>query len=149
MKGVQGMGPRLFLSGTGSIVLMVAAVLGTGCQPSTEAPAGEVRLDEKADGTTVVLAQGQPLVIILASNPTTGYSWAVSAVDSTILRVSGASEFSPSSPQEPQRVGAGGTETFRFSPNQPGTTVLHLIYRRPWEEGTEPAKQFRMVVTVR
>jgi inhibitor of cysteine peptidase len=114
-----------------------------------EVPSGEVRLDEKADGTTIVLTHGQPLVITLASNPTTGYRWAIAGVDSGILRRMGEVEFSPSKPQEPQLVGAGGTETFRFTASRPGTTTLKMMYQRSWEKESEPARQFQVVVTIR
>src|SRR5262245_57188174 len=43
--------------------------------------AGAVVIDESGDGQSFDVAQGQLVVVRLASNPTTGYDWAVTSTD--------------------------------------------------------------------
>ena len=46
---------------------------------------GVVTVTEANDGAEISLAPGQTLIVSLESNPTTGYSWAVSEIDSQVL----------------------------------------------------------------
>ncbi|MEQ1558122.1 MAG: protease inhibitor I42 family protein [Methyloglobulus sp.] len=50
--------------------------------------AGEVmKLTENDSGKTIELKVGDDLEVVLAGNPTTGYVWEVSSLDSTILKL--------------------------------------------------------------
>lgn len=122
----------------GALVVMLAACTGS---------AQEVQLDEGANGTAVTLAQGQTLVVELVSNPTTGYSWEVAQVDSSVLLQEGDAEYTPEDTSS-ELVGSGGRETLRFTAVAPGQTTLTLIYQRPFEEDVPPAETFSVQVTV-
>jgi inhibitor of cysteine peptidase len=87
------------------------------------------------------------LVVSLPSNPTTGYSWEVEALDAAVLEQRGEPEYT--SEAEGGVVGAGGTETFRFEALSSGRLELTLIYHRPFEEGVEPVDTFTVTVEVR
>jgi inhibitor of cysteine peptidase len=139
----------------GSIVaaFLIVAVLTAGCGPAKDVNFGadvvradvkEINVAAKDNGGRVDLALGQVLVVTLASNPTTGYSWQVVDAEGSILRQMGEAEFVPQS----DLMGAPGVETLRFEPTGAGQTTLQLVYHRPWEKDVEPLETFSLQVTV-
>lgn len=102
-------------------------------------------LSEADNGRQVGLAKGQTISISLSANPSTGYTWEVSELDTSVLRQVGQPEFLPSS----ALIGAGGTMMMRFQAVGAGQTTLKLVYHRPWENKTEPAQTFSIRVVVR
>lgn len=132
------------------IVFLVAAValLGlTGCSPSEKTKKTEMVITEAENGGEVLLKAGQVLTVQLESNPTTGYGWAVTGCDETVLRSEGDPQY-VAEPQAGNRTGAGGWEVFHFQPVHAGETRLELAYRRPWEKDVEPVEVFTVAVTV-
>jgi len=129
-----------------SIILLAVLFALTGCSASN---ANEVAAGIAEDGKQVELRQGQVLVITLASNPTTGYSWAVAAVDATLLAQAGNPVYRGPEDQKTPLVGAGGSETFRFTASAAGSTTLRLEYRRPWEKDQPAAQTYTLQVVVR
>jgi len=123
--------------------LFVILLLTGGCSAS------EIRMDDTHNNSQKEIVRGQTLVVTLASNPTTGYSWQVAEADKALLRQVGDAEFKSSASSNPPLVGAGGTETFRFETNGAGTTTLKLVYRRSWETSVPPIKTFTVQVVVR
>lgn len=85
--------------------------------------------------TNISLTAKQPVFILkLASNPTTGYSWALGDYNYKQIKRVKHRYLPPTS----KMMGAGGFEwwTFRLKPaafasNQP--VVLKMVYRKPWE----------------
>ena len=123
------------------VVLLSLLFLIAGCgQPA------QITLDMSANGSQVEMERDQELVIKLESNPTTGFSWAVSGVDTAVLQQIGDTEYEP---DETGLVGSGGWESCRFEAVAAGQTTLELVYRRPWEEGVPPEQTFTLDVTVR
>ena len=106
----------------------------------------DVKIDETANGTDVSLRAGQKLIVTLKSNPTTGYDWQVDEVDESVVKLV-AQEFKPAS--DPNRLGAPGQTEFQFQAVGAGTTNLHLIYVRSWEEGVDPEDAFQVSITVK
>jgi inhibitor of cysteine peptidase len=148
-------------------VLLVVLVLVAGCASgngdatgdevdrggeASPMPDGDVVLGAEDDGTVVELAAGQALVVTLASNPSTGYSWVVNEVDEDVLVQMGNPDFTEAAAsaaaEGEQVVGAGGTQTFYFA-TAPGETILTLVYYRPWEELYDPQDIFSVEVIVR
>jgi inhibitor of cysteine peptidase len=123
--------------------LFVILLLTGGCSVS------EVRLDDTHNNSQKEIVRGQTLMVTLASNPTTGYSWQVAEADKAVLRQVGDAEFKSSAPSNPPLVGAGGTETFHFESIGAGTTTLRLVYRRSWETGVPPIKTYTVQIAVR
>ncbi len=120
------MSTRLIASGFCGLFLIVGCV---GPVPT---------LRDADNGGTVMIPPGAPLVLELASSPSTGYAWQLVAVDEVILRVSAHQFIAPKS----TLVGAPGTERWTFTAGaQGGSTVLRLEYRRPWESPETPAAQ--------
>ncbi len=106
--------------------------------------AGEVVLTADDNGRAVELRQGQRLVVRLASNPTTGYSWAPVDLDASLLEAE-----EPLFQADSELLGAGGTESLGFRALEQGQATLTLAYHRPWEEGIAPLQTVRFTVTVR
>jgi inhibitor of cysteine peptidase len=128
--------------GSGPVVLPTEEVV-------PEGPAGEVVLGGEDNGGQVALSVGQSLVVTLASNPTTGYSWQVAEGTGTVLAQVGEAIYRETPQEGTPLVGVGGTETFRFEARAAGQTSLLLEYRRPWEETVEPVETFSVDVVVR
>ena len=123
-------------------VLLLVLISAAGCGSTAKA---EVKLGANDNGRQIELKKGQPLVITLEGNPTTGYTWAAVELDEQILRQTGEVEFNP----ESDLVGAPGVQTLRFEAVAAGQTDLKLVYHRPWEEGVEPLATFSVRVVVR
>ncbi len=111
--------------------------------PATATPGpNEIRLTEEDNGRLAELGEDQILVISLESNPSTGYSWEVAEINEDVLRQVGETEFEQLSPL----LGAPEKQILRFRPVGAGQSTLKLVYRRPWEKGVEPAKEFSVQV---
>jgi inhibitor of cysteine peptidase len=108
----------------------------------------EVQLTDADDGKTVQLADGGQLIVALASNPTTGYSWSVSEQSDRQLVLQGEPAYVPAGSTTPV-VGAGGTQVFTFKATGTGTASLSLEYKRPFEPTAAPAKTFSVTVEIR
>ena len=106
----------------------------------------EIGLGLNDNDSEVQLHKGQPFVVTLDSNPTTGFSWGVGAIDGKIVRQVGQPIYIE---PESQSLGAGGSETLRFVAAETGETDLQLTYRPPWEEGVKPARLFQLRIVVR
>ncbi len=128
-------------------IVLFATVLAvtlttSACGPSTPKT---VSLAEKDASSTVELRPGDMLEVVLAGNPTTGYSWAVQAVDKDILKQMGE----PAYKADSNLIGSGGQFTFRFEAVAAGQTALKLFYQRPWEKDTPPIQTFVVAVIVK
>jgi inhibitor of cysteine peptidase len=103
----------------------------------------ETWLTEVKAGQRVQVSTGQVLGINLEANPSTGYLWEVSAINPNILQQTGEPEFKSDS----KLVGAPARQLIRFNVIAPGECRLELIYHRPWEKDTPPARSFSVDVT--
>jgi inhibitor of cysteine peptidase len=103
------------------------------------------RLAEGDTGRSIELRVGDTLEVSLPGNPTTGFEWEVAKMDPAILRSRGEPEFVPSS----SALGSGGIQTIRFETVGTGQMKLTLIYHRPFEKDTPPARTFEVTITVR
>ena len=105
-----------------------------------------VQLTAEDNGTTVTIAVSGRLTVNLASNPTTGFQWALVELDTAVVENT-AQRYVPTLTL-PGMVGSGGTEVWEFTGVAEGTTTLRLEYRRPWETEEDPAYTFEVTVTV-
>ena len=135
-------------------VIMIAALLALAAPiaaqeshstaPNSATPV--VTVTDQDNGRDIDLPQGGTLLVKLTSNPSTGYSWAVTGtsaplrLDKTTLK---------KGKQSDRRAGAPGTQELRFSGTSAGMAVLTLEYRRPWEHDVAPARTFTLKVNVR
>lgn len=115
----------------------------------TSAPSRDgAPLTSADNGKAVTLSVGDPLVIRLTANHTTGYQWVVVQDGGAVLKQTGESEYQLD-PAGPGIVGSGGEEIWRFKAAAAGEATLKLGYQRPWEKGAEPAQTYSVRVTVK
>lgn len=110
------------------------------------AAAAALELDDSDNGGTFEVPEGDDVVVKLAANATTGYSWVVAATDRSF-----------GYPEEDYEVsgpatGSGGTAIFTWHTTSPFSLVgdhhVKLEYKRPWDMTSPPAKTFEFTVTV-
>ena len=109
-------------------------------------PADELELENADDGGTIAVTVGAHLTLTLAADHSTGYEWGIVELDKSILDHASRNYETTCDPHMP---GCGGYETWVFVGRSPGTTILHLEYRRWWKSiDVEPPGTFRVTVTV-
>ncbi|MBD3295852.1 MAG: hypothetical protein GF392_00605, partial [Candidatus Omnitrophica bacterium] len=118
------------------VLFFILILMAGGCSPREPL---EISL---TGDRTVTASRGRNLTVRLEANPTTGYSWKVTGMDSDrILERTGPSRYDPDS----DRIGSGGIESFFFTCIRPGREELVFEYERPWEE-KEPVKRYLLEV---
>jgi len=122
-------------------IAFIIMILASGCGIIS---AKTITLDKKANASIIEFREGDKLDVMLQGNPSTGYSWTIDSLDSTILEESAEPEFKPDN----DLVGAGGEFTFHFEALKSGETTLKLIYHRSWEKDKEPLDTFEITVVV-
>lgn len=114
----------------GLSLLLVSVVVGCASGQS----------EEYADaGQKIEIGVGGQFIVVLESNPTTGYRWEADFDESFIKLVQ--DEFEPDEVEEGM-VGVGGKQRFTFEGLKTGETELTLTYKRSWEEDFAEQKVF-------
>lgn len=107
--------------------------------------AGEpMKLNETDSGKTVEICVGDELEVVLPGNPTTGYVWELSSLNSTVLRVE-----KPDFVASDKAFGSGGMEIIKFHGIAGGIGLVRLIFHRPFERNMPPLKTFEVTVIIR
>lgn len=83
------------------------------------------------------------LVIILPSNPTTGWGWGYQE-DVTGMTTLVSEEYVPT---DDMLEGAGGNTTYQFKVEQPGTALLMFNYSNLWEPDAAATETYTVIVT--
>ena len=121
-----------------TFTLILGLLVGCGPKDST--------LTDANNGQPATIKVGGRIVVELEANPTTGFTWEASNLDTTILKQLGETVYKPAS--STPLPGSGGTQVLRFEAVAPGTTTLTLIYHRTFETNVPPAKTYTIKVTV-
>lgn len=102
-------------------------------------------LTEADAGKMIDVHAGQAIVVKLKAQMGTGYGWAV--VDAPPpLRAHG--EPKTESPSKPM-PGGEQFQLFHFETSGKGTATLRMAYRRPWEKGVKPAREFHVTIVAK
>ena len=101
------------------------------------------RLTAAASGKTLVMDKPGLLALKLASNPSTGYGWQMSASSAAVVKV-GSSFTIPRGEEE--RVGIPGTEIIFLNVQEAGTYTVTMEYKRPWERISLDKFSFTVIV---
>ncbi len=91
----------------------------------------------------IEISVGSQFIIVLESNPTTGYKWEAS-FDSNLIKLV-KSDYKQAE-AKPDMVGVGGKEYFTFEGLKKGDTKVTLDYQRSWEQGSVDQKVFNVSV---
>ena len=99
---------------------------------------------------SIEVAAGDTLVVVLCSNPTTGFRWDEEAQvsDSSILKQE-VHEFVGPESEPPPPPGTPGLESWTFQTLNPGTSTINVEYSRPWEGGEKGEWTFTLDVNVK
>jgi len=122
------------------LITLILVNMASQCE-SSQVP---MIITKEAHGQEFIFSVSDEYFVSLKGNPTTGYTWSVSQLDSTMLRQIGEAEFRP----ESKKMGAPGQQIFRFLCLYEGQTELHFIYHRPWEKDTAPIDSFYVTVVI-
>jgi inhibitor of cysteine peptidase len=140
---------RIYLLLILSVLTVAALTLSCGDDDNgTSDFPDEVQITETDADSTLQLALGGQLIVALASNPTTGFSWSAGETSDAALVLQGEPRYAPPG-STTAVVGAGGTEIFTFRAEMPGRANLVLEYRRPFEPDAAPEQTFRVTVEIR
>ena len=136
------MGRRLIL-----FVVTTVAVLTLFGYFSSRTSAVQTKLPEYTDSSkTIKTKVGQEFVIVLDSNPTTGYGWQLAGeIDKKVLSIVEITHKTSKS----GRIGAGGKDRWTLKGLRAGTVTLSLQYVRPWEKDVPPAKKEDFTVIIK
>ena len=115
--------------------------------PANDVPALEpitsVYTEDNNTGTARAL-KGDTIIMELKENPTTGYSWNLSAS-------SGLSLVDDKYVQDPAKegmAGVGGVHVWTFDVIEDGVQKISAVYKRPWEDITGEEDTFELTVHV-
>lgn len=127
--------PRSACSVAFTVAVAVLALAGTSaCGGGGDGDATSPRVYTRSE-TSISAGVGEEFVILLESNPSTGYEWSVTDQPPEIRLVS--QRYDPPAEQIP---GRGGQEEFRFEAREPGRATLELTYAQPFEPDVPPVK---------
>ena len=101
---------------------------------------------EADDGREVRLSAGETFRVRLPANRTTGFSWAVTRNDPSVLEVTDRAY--RQDPGCDGKLGCGGHTTLTSEATGAGEVALQLGYGRQWKDGESPGKTFGLSVTV-
>ena len=101
-----------------------------------------VQIDKSVNGQTIDLADDEVLEVKLPCQPSTGYAWKPSKLNSGVIVQKGEYEFI----QGPVKNLPGQMETvvYRFAGASHGTTELRMESVRAWEKNSPPIDKFRV-----
>lgn len=122
------------LYGIASIVVVTVAVVGC----TNYALTSPIVITNALYCQNLTMRKGQELILTLPSNPSTGYRWDITK-QSHLLQQRKIGVYSADK-SDPLVVGGGGKITWDFEAVERGKDQLELVYHRPWEKDTKPAK---------
>ena len=86
-------------------------------------------LSEPNHGSEQIFQMNEHFKIELTTNPSTGYIWEITKIDSTRIVLIAEDQIRYTS----EKIGLGSLMTFEFKALKSGNTDLELIYRRTWD----------------
>ena len=99
-----------------------------------------IPVNSSSNGDILTIPASNRVLVTLAENPTTGYSWNISV--SKGLAVVTDTYVAPNT----ALIGAGGYHEWLLAPDGPGTYTFNAAYMRPWEGASSAASTFSIVI---
>ena len=122
------------------IILIAVIFIFAGCNTPQEI----LYLVNDNNGQEVEVSLKEEIEISLDANPTTGYTWSISEIDTNFTKQISEVQYKANS----NLIGSPGKQTFRFQTIASGKTALKLIYHRPWEKEVIPSDTFFIKINV-
>ena len=104
----------------------------------------KIDIRESDAGKQLVTRKGDILVVTLAANPTTGYTWTTAINNSGILSTPGSGIYQQT-PTKTPLAGVGGIQVWTIKASQAGTSTLTFSYAKGKEQ---PAKTYSWNIIV-
>ena len=104
----------------------------------------QVTLTQADSGKSVDVGPDDLVIVQLAENPTTGYRWAIDALDPDTIAVEGSSYAVPPG----AGIGGGGGRTLTLKAVKPGTSRVQLKLWRDWEGDRSVIDRFDFTMRV-
>lgn len=110
---------------------------------------GRSGLPVSSDPAKLVEAKvGEEFVIVLDSNPTTGYGWRIAGkLDESMIKVVEIGH--QRAKADPGLVGMGGKDVWTLQGLREGETAVPFEYVRPWEKDVPPVKKVIFTIMIR
>ena len=120
-------------------LVSVVALSSPGCGSNEE-----FGVDQSDDGSTLKADVGDVIVVRLAENPTTGFSWKMAP--SSGLEIESDEYVADDAPDD--MVGVGGTHEWRIKVTGAGEQTIKGDYRQEWNPDGD-SQHFSLTVDVR
>ncbi len=123
------------------LVVAAFALAGAGC--------ATIERDEvaaPANGGSVVMRTGTPLIVSLPADPSVGYGWILQNSTPNLYLIGGP-DYTPE-PKPPGLVGEANSTTYRFRANAPGPATLEFAWKSPPGQPAAPLRTVRYDVTI-
>lgn len=92
------------------------------------------------------LVVGQTLLVMLPTNPTTGFRWSITDPAASVLKSLGPEVYS--NPEDAGVVGGAGQSTWRYLVSTAGSAHLKMAYQQPWAPEVVPEQTFDCAIDV-
>jgi len=122
-----------------AVLLLASLLLFAGCTGTST-----YILYDDDNGKTIEVQKGCEIRIELSENPTTGYTWQLTAPGLTYV----SDEYYPDEVAE-GIVGSGGTHEWIYTADSSGTYTIDGIYKRSWEETSTDDTRWKVTVMVK
>jgi len=106
----------------------------------------EIKLTRNDNDKTVEAKVGEPVVIELPENPTTGYRWILDVKEETGIASTSDSIYAKATESG---VGSAGTRTFIVKLESSGSATVNARLRRQWEPENTAIDEFKAVIKAR
>ena len=126
-----------------------AANSNNGALPAPTPSDVAIRINAAQDGQSVQVAINQRFAVELVGVPTAGYQWAPAQMPAFLTRAGEAGGPTIAAQNQPGYAGGSHWEVLMFAATSPGSGVLVLEQRRPWETTEPPMHTFRVTIVAR
>ncbi len=139
------------------LVVLLAALAACRHDPGPSSPegptgstpdSGELVLGEGDDGRTIDVARGAVVTFALRRASGTGYEWTPAGAADGGLVPRGERVVETPSGEDAGRLGGPRLDVYRFVAESPGTDVVEMQLKRPWETDRAPARSVRVTLRV-
>lgn len=103
----------------------------------------EVAVGPEDNGRVVAVKVGDTISLYLPENPTTGYAWAIEAIEARLLEAG-----APTYRGEGAGLGTGGGKTWKLTARAPGRARVALKRWRHWEGDASVVERFALTLDI-